>query len=86
MEKSSVEKPGSDKTAVGKAIEGEQQIALKYAELLGICGNSDLRAKLIYAQRSVNEATELVLDEYKNRGFADEISADKNTADKLLFS
>ena len=62
---------------------GECSLGESYNRLLCSCASADIRTKLIYTQRGVNEAVSKVIDEAANRGWIDDIKADKNTIEQF---
>ena len=51
-----------EKTTLNELLKAENSLAVKYAVMLCSAVNSDIRTKLTFNQRGVNEAASFVLD------------------------
>lgn len=59
-----------EKTTLNELLKAENLLAVKYAVMLCSAVNSDIRTKLTFNQRGVNEAASFVLDEMNSRGWS----------------
>ena len=59
-----------EKATLNELLKAENSLAVKYAVMLCSAVNSDIRTKLTFNQRGVNEAASFVLDEMNSRGWS----------------
>ena len=59
----------NDEIIVNELIKAESNLAQSYAFLLCTAVNSDIRTKLSYNQRGINDAASYMLDELTARGW-----------------
>lgn len=73
----------SEQNNIQDFMRSEHSLGESYNRLLCSCASSELRTKLIYAQRGINEAVSKVIDEAANRGWMYDIKADKNIIEQF---
>lgn len=58
-----------EKNMLNELLKAENSLAQKYAVMLCSAVNGNIRTKLTFNQRGINEAASLVLDEINARGW-----------------
>lgn len=58
-----------EKNILNDLLKAENSLARKYAVMLCSAVNGDIRTKLTFNQRGINEAASFVLDEMNSRGW-----------------
>ena len=58
-----------EKSMLNELLKAENSLARKYAVMLCSAVNGDIRTKLTFNQRGINEAASFVLDEMNSRGW-----------------
>lgn len=59
-----------EKATLNELLKAENSLARKYAVMLCSAVSGDIRTKLTFNQRGINEAASLVLDEMNSRGWS----------------
>lgn len=69
-----------EKNQLNELLRAESSLAQKYAVMLCSAVNGDIRTKLTFNQRGINESASFILDEMSSRGWnvPKSIFTDKN--------
>lgn len=60
----------NEKTTLNGFLKDECSLAQKYAVMLCSAVNSNLRTKLTFNQRGINESSSFIIDEMNSRGWS----------------
>ena len=58
-----------EKVTLNELLKAENSLARKYAVMLCSAVSGDIRTKLIFNQRGINEAASFIIDEMNSRGW-----------------
>ena len=58
-----------EKVTLNELLKAENSLARKYAVMLCSTVSGDIRTKLIFNQRGINEAASFIIDEMNSRGW-----------------
>ena len=58
-----------EKVTLNELLKAENSLARKYAVMLCSAVSGDIRTKLIFNQRGINEAASYIIDEMNSRGW-----------------
>ncbi len=59
-----------EKNQLNKLLKAENMLAKEYAVMLCSAVNGDIRTKLTFNQRGINESASFILDEMNSRGWS----------------